>query len=189
MKYFTSDTHFQENRIGLNGKPNLFYRPFSSIKEQDETILQNFSNSSFKNGQDELWYLGDVIYDLNEDSISCLKKLRDRYNKSKFNLIIGNYDEKHLDVLSNYFDNMYNDFELNIGDKKYYLNHYPIKCKEKIGDHEFSITGHIHGLWKVQKKMVNVGVDAWHFKPVSETEIIFITNACEKYYDNNVFPY
>jgi len=51
----------------------------------------------------------------------------------------------------------------------------------------FNICGHIHGLWKVQRNMINVGVDAWHFIPVSEEQIIFYMNGIKKHYDANVF--
>ena len=80
---------------------------------------------------------------------------------------------------------MVNEATITLGEQEYYLNHYPAKCIDK----PFAITGHIHGLWKVQKNMINVGVDAWHFKPVTEAEIKFCTTAVQKYYDKNVFPY
>ena len=35
--------------------------------------------------------------------------------------------------------------------------------------------------------MINVGVDAWHFKPVSLEEILFTKKAIECHYDDNVF--
>ena len=64
------------------------------------------------------------------------------------------------------------------------MNHYPVNCSDKY----FSIVGHIHGLWKIKRNMVNVGVDAWHFKPVSLNEIRFIKSGIDKgYYDENVF--
>ncbi|MDI6738323.1 MAG: hypothetical protein QME12_07475, partial [Nanoarchaeota archaeon] len=65
-----------------------------------------------------------------------------------------------------------------------YLNHYPVN---HVPD-KFNIVGHIHSLWKVKPNMVNVGADAWHFRPVSEAEILFVHNAIAKgYYDANVF--
>lgn len=192
-KWFTSDWHLGDDRLGINGKPNLFYRPFKSIEEQNSKILNEFYDSDFRDG-DELWHLGDVLYDVNEHF--WLNPLRARYPNSKFNLIIGNYDEDKLDVLGKYFDNMVDSAFLHIGNtvKGVYLNHYPINCKKELYDGErqrwdFTITGHIHGLWKVQPKMINVGVDAWHFKPVSEDEILFCWNAMQKFYDENVFPY
>lgn len=196
MKFFTSDWHLGENRLGINGTKNLFYRPFKSIQEQNRTIIDNFLTSGFKDG-DELWHLGDVVYEWNEEVEDYLSLIRDEFPNSKFNLVIGNYDEGKLDVLGKYFDNIVPEHSFfDFDGKNVYLNHYPIICKNKFCPEDpyndiysFAITGHIHGLWKVQKKMINVGVDAWHFKPVSEQEIEFCMIACEIYYDNNVFPY
>ena len=181
MRYFTSDWHIGDPRIGVNGKPNLFYRTFSSIEEQNSTIIDNFT-SKFKE-EDELWNIGDVIVDM--DYFNHLLDLRMLYPNSTFNLIIGNYDEDKLEYLKTIFNNIYTDTTIEINGKEYYLNHYPSNCIDK----KFSICGHIHGLWKVQKNMINVGIDAWHYLPVSENEIDFARTACEKYYDINVFPY
>jgi len=73
-----------------------------------------------------------------------------------------------------------------------YCNHYPTDCKKYLdhaSDENFTLTGHIHGLWTVQKGMLNVGCDAWHFYPVSEEEVLFKYNAMQKIYDTNVFVY
>lgn len=196
MKYFTSDWHFGEDRLGITGKPNLFYRPFKSVEQQNQFIYDSFVDSEFKDG-DELWHLGDVAFSLNDETRRYLQMLRNKYPNSRFNLIVGNYDEDNLAELRNYFDTIQDQTSLFIGETNYYLNHYPIKCKTAlevdstlpVPCYDFAITGHIHGLWKVQKQMVNVGVDAWHFKPVSETMIDFAMNACKKFYDDNVFPY
>jgi len=72
--------------------------------------------------------------------------------------------------------------ELNNG-HSIYLNHYPAKCIDNL----FCLTGHIHGLWKVQRNMINVSCDAWNFTPVSEDEIIFCMNAIRNHYDEHVF--
>lgn len=185
--WFTSDWHLGDDRFGiqnLTGKPNTFYRDFNTKDEQDKTISRNLTKSDFVDG-DELYHLGDVLYLTADDSLRYMQIVRDTFPKSRFNLIIGNYDDDKLDILGNYFDTMQKSWIVDIKDREYDLNHYPAKCIDK----EFSITGHVHGLWKVQKNMINVGVDAWHFKPVSEDEIDFCRTACEKYYDKNVFPY
>ena len=184
MKYFTSDWHLQETRIGVDGKPNLFYRPFSSYDEQHNALWKGFINSPFKDG-DELYHLGDVTVDPNERSEMFLMSLRRKYPNSKFHLIVGNYDDDKFYFLKPYFDTINYEDTIEIQYREFYLNHYPESCIDK----EFSITGHIHGLWKVQKNMINVGVDAWHFQPVSENTIMFCRNAIENYYDKNVFPY
>lgn len=194
MEYFTSDWHLGETRIGPSVESNLFYRPFNSVEDQDSCIIKNFRNT-FKDG-DTLWHLGDVIVSGPniKNSFSILQTLKKDYPNSKFNLILGNHDLDKLDDLSKYFTTTCIDYiwsnyqsELSI-----YLNHYPVKCVEmlqKKSDLDFAITGHIHSLWKIQKKMINVGVDAWHFRLVSTQEILFCWKAMQKYYDNNVFPY
>lgn len=188
MKYFTADWHLGDDRIGINGKPNLFYRPFKSVNEQNNAILDGFFYSDFEDG-DELWHLGDVLY--NADEHVVLSPLKARYPNSKFNLVVGNYDDDKIEILKPYFHRIVDRITLDFGGNSVFLNHYPTKCKTVLEDGalDFAITGHIHGLWKVQPKMINVGVDAWHFKPVSETEILFCWNAMQKFYDENVFPY
>lgn len=183
-KYFTSDWHLNDDRIGVDGKPNLFYRPFDSVHSQNVAILNGFKYSGFQDG-DHLYHLGDVFYNFDEHGYMVMKMIRERYPKSTFTLIKGNYDDNRVVNLMPFFDDIYVDKTIIIKDKEYYLNHYPVNCIEK----EFSLTGHIHGLWKVQKNMINVGVDAWHFRPISEDQIDFCRTAIEKYYNNNVFPY
>jgi len=173
MRYFTSDWHLNEKRIG---DFNPFFRPFKSITEQNDTILGNLNETV--QPDDELYHLGDVAMD--EEGI----KLLDRIRCKKRILIVGNYDEDKLDKLTKYFDSLKREMDLKVGDVDCYLNHYPVKG---VVD-RFNITGHIHSLWKVKPNMVNVGVDAWHFRPVSEKEILFVHNAIVKgYYDANVF--
>jgi calcineurin-like phosphoesterase family protein len=181
MNYFTSDWHLGETRIGIDGKPNLFYRPFQSVREQNDSILlDGIESANFADG-DTLWHLGDVLFDP-----ACIDELRDLkadFPNSRFLLVEGNYDTDKMDQLLEIFELAPKEVE--IKGRKYFLDHYPANCVDK----EFSLTGHIHGLWKVQKNMINVGVDAWHFRPVSEDEIDFCRTACEKYYDSNVFPF
>lgn len=181
MIYYTSDWHLGEDRIGINGKPNVFFRNFKSVAEEDNTILNNF-RKKFKDG-DTLIHVGDVIYNM-ESSLKLVQLFKE-YPNSTFELIIGNYDEDKLDFLRTVFDTVERSGIVKVKGREYYINHYPENCIEK----DFSICGHIHGLWKVQKNMINVGVDAWHYEPVSEDQIDFARTGCEKHYDKNVFPY
>lgn len=181
MIYYTSDWHLNDDRIGINDKPNLFYRPFSSVEEQNSTILTNFVNSDFKDG-DTLIHLGDVFYgDITQEDMDNLIAIKELYPTSTFFLIEGNYDEGKHDMLKQFFDGISTERVV----RNVYLNHYPENCI----DYDRAITGHIHGLWKVQKNMINVGVDAWHFRPVSQDTIDFCFNAMDNHYDYNVFPY
>lgn len=177
MKWFTSDWHLNEKRITKEFNP--FFRPFSSIREQNELIISNMKK--FISPDDELYHLGDVSMDIDGlqllDEIDCKRKI----------LVLGNYDvddPEKMPHLKSKFTKVAKSIKLDIGDLKLYLNHYPTNMVED----RFNIVGHIHGLWKVQPNMVNVGVDAWHFRPVSLDEIKFVKTAIEKHYDKNVFP-
>lgn len=182
MKYFTSDWHLGDDRIGINGKPNLFYRPFSSVAEQDREIFNRIDFSGIEAG-DTLYHLGDVFYNEGDFQMHIMENIKKRLKSVKMILIEGNYDVGKTDLLSNFFDDIKDSDNVEIGGNTFYLNHYPVNC---IGS-EPSLTGHIHGLWKVQKGMINVGVDAWHFMPVSEETILFCWNAMQNHYDENVF--
>lgn len=185
MDWFTSDWHLGEDRIGVNGKPNLFYRPFTSVHQQNKTIVDGITNSGFEDG-DTLYHLGDVFFNFNQDSIQAMRVIRNSFPNSRFHLVIGNYDQDNLNWLLPFFQTMTQDLTIDIA-PLCYLNHYPSKCMELMQDAQLGITGHIHGLWKVQKHLINVGVDAWHFKPVSEETIRFCFNAMQNHYDENVF--
>ncbi len=70
-------------------------------------------------------------------------------------------------------------------DKHLWVCHYP----KQRHQHLFTLTGHIHDLWKVARDMLNVGVDAWHFRPVS-MDIVLEHRICERdgRWDANVYP-
>lgn len=40
--------------------------------------------------------------------------------------------------------------------------------------------GHVHSAWKVKDKQINVGVDVWDYKPISELAIYEIINHVER---------
>ena len=132
---------------------------------------------------DELFHLGDVAYTV--EGIACMDRIRCK-NRT---LILGNYDVDDPDkmpLLMKAFNNfVFDESTLKITDDLWiHMNHYPTKARKDM----FSLVGHIHGLWKVQPNMINVSVDAWHFRPVSLTEILFVKNAMDNHYDKNVFP-
>ena len=173
-KFFTSDWHLNEDRI--TPKFNPFFRSFASVEEQNKTIIDNCN--AMVGEDDELFHIGDVSIDI----AGCA--LLDQIKCKRRTLIIGNYDDDKLFELGKYFNTIQRVSCINIGDRQYRLNHYPAKAVAGM----MNIVGHIHGLWKVQPGIINVGVDAWNFKPLSEAEILFITEAMGKHYDENVFP-
>jgi len=179
--FFTSDWHINDNRLNLYGRDLIF----KNEKEVNEHLKDVFNKTVGKN--DLTYFLGDISMD--KDGLDILNQL----NGKKI-LIKGNYDiskenggtanfEINDKMLLKYFDEVYDELEIEIGGEKVYLNHFPTNAKENV----FNIVGHIHGLWKVQRNSVNVGVDIWHFTPVSEELIKFQMNGIRVHYDQNVF--
>jgi len=173
MIYFTSDTHFGDDRL------QLFYRDlfFKDVDEMNNYIIDSWNN--VVGADDTVFHLGDAVVSEKNEDFELLNRLAG-YKV----LITGNYDEKITFRLANYFDEIAEHKTIRIKGIDFYLNHYPLKAKENI----FNLVGHIHSLWKVQKNMINVSTDCWGFKPISIDTILFCYNSIKNYYDQNVFP-
>jgi calcineurin-like phosphoesterase family protein len=179
--YFISDTHFGDERLNLYGRDLVF----KNSKVFELKIIENWNNVVNKN--DLVIVVGDVAF--SEENLTILNRL----NGKKW-LVKGNYDiSKEFggtakfkisdDLLKKYFEKVVDDMTIKIGDEDVYINHFPTNAKINM----FNIVGHIHGTWKVQRNMINVGCDAWHFTPISEDMIKFQMNGIRKHYDQNVF--
>jgi calcineurin-like phosphoesterase family protein len=73
--------------------------------------------------------------------------------------------------------------EMDIGGIPCYITHYPTETKID----RFNLVGHIHGAWKYQLNMLNIGVDVHHFHPVNLDTIPFHYKAVCEFYDNDVW--
>ncbi|TCN33772.1 hypothetical protein EV184_10278 [Sinorhizobium americanum] len=80
MIYFTSDTHFGEQRV-----LNIDRRPFSSLAEHDAALIANWNDTV--SPEDEIWHLGDFASKKKGFADDLLSQL----NGSK-HLIVGNND-------------------------------------------------------------------------------------------------
>lgn len=87
--FFTGCTHFDHaNIIKLAG------RPFSSVEEMNETLVENWNKTVGPN--DEVYHLGDIAYHRGDSTASYwLEKLNGRKH-----LILGNHDNVHEFVTS-----------------------------------------------------------------------------------------
>jgi calcineurin-like phosphoesterase family protein len=169
-RFFTSDTHFCDDRF------ELFYRPFTNLKEQHDYIIEKWNSVVSEN--DIVYHLGD--FSVTDDGLDFATKLN-----GEIHLIKGNYDDPRDKLkLNNIFTSVNEEMTCTLKNGvEVYLNHYPMNAREDM----FNLTAHVHNLWKVQRNMINVSCDSWHFQPVSEDQIIFAMNAIDKFYDMNVF--
>lgn len=169
-RFFTSDTHWGDDRF------NLFYRPFKTVQEQEDYLVEQWN--SVVGPDDEVFHLGDFA--TTDEALDVVKRLN-----GKIHLVLGNYDTpRPIAKLKKIFSTVVENADLKLKNGEVvHLNHYPTKI---VAD-KFNICGHIHSLWKVQRNCINVGCDAWNFRPVSEDEVIFAINAVRKFYDADVF--
>jgi len=177
MIWFTSDLHFGDRRLSLYAR-DLY---FNNSDEYEEEILEMWED--FVEENDTVYVLGDVAFDID----SCL--LLNQLPGEKI-LIRGNYDLDSMtakpgvtNCLITVFDEIYDELILKIDGIPFYLNHFPEKCRSDM----FNLTGHIHGAWRVQRNMINVGIDAWNYTLVDKDHILFFYNAIKNHYDINVF--
>jgi calcineurin-like phosphoesterase family protein len=150
--FFTGCTHFQHANI-----IKLTNRPFSSVEEMDETLIDNWNKTVGKN--DVVHHLGDFAYRGTTSNSDILKRLNGRIT-----LIQGNHDP----VL---WGHKYYEFKEN--KRLFVLFHYPIE--EWNGYYRGAVHIHCHthkpNLISAERRF-NVTVEATGYKPISLEEIM-----------------
>ena len=125
--WIISDTHFGHGNI-----IRYCNRPFETIKEMDETMMQNW-NKTVK-PEDTVWHLGDVYFHQGHSALHCL-------NGRKF-LILGNHDNPKDQRLTKIFEEimLWKNFR-NFG---LCFSHMPLH-KEQFNFHGLqNVHGHVH---------------------------------------------
>jgi len=185
MIYFTSDQHFGHKNI-----IQYCNRPYSSIEEMNESLINNFNN--IVTGDDVTYHLGDFA--LSKKYLPIVQRLN-----GKHHLITGNHDHcypwkgfknKYINLyLDAGFSTIEREMELEIdGLGLCLLNHMPYIGDSHNNDryqqfrpvkdnkHRHLLCGHIHNKWKMTDNMINVGVDVWDYKPASIEQIFNLIN-------------
>lgn len=170
---FTADLHIlHKNAI------KYCDRPFRDLNHMHKVILDNF-NDTLKE-DDHLWIIGDVAI----ASTSELNKVAAFLNKIKGHkhLVIGNHDEGRPHSYVNHvgISTVHTAMWFEHANRKFFMAHDP--AVYNIIEHSGAIMlcGHIHNLFKhlfPGKKVINVGVDVWDFKPIGIEQIMEIVNA------------
>lgn len=174
MIWFSGDHHLGENRF------HLLKRPFNSRDEMVGKLIHYHNH--LVSDDDTTYFLGDVCWN---KSLDYLKYVGSCTGKKI--LLRGNHDRELTDSeLLKYFDKVYPEGEtvrIEVNGVEYALNHYP-----SLGVPDaFNLVGHIHSAWRVQLNMMNVGVDANNFRPVSAEEVEFYRKAIFDVYDEDVW--
>lgn len=169
MNYYISDTHFGHYNILKHSK-----RPFTSVEEMDETIIENWNDVVTDN--DDVYILGDFCFKSENPEI-YLKRL-----KGKLHLIIGNHDGVILKNrrLKEYFVEIKDILTITDKGKRIVLCHYPLCEWPGYFRDTLHFYGHIHNneenmSFKIMATIpnaYNVGVDIIGFAPQTVDQII-----------------
>jgi calcineurin-like phosphoesterase family protein len=157
--FFISDTHF-----GHGGALGLYRRPFASAAAMNEALIERW-NATVGPG-DEVWHLGDFAI---RQPGAVVAQLLGRLNGKK-HLVTGNNDppatteDPHWASVQPYA-------EMTLDGVLLVLCHYPFRSWRRMDKGAFDLHGHCHGRLAPQPRQVDVGVDAWDFRPVTLAQI------------------
>lgn len=185
-KFYTADWH-----LGSQHVLEVFNRPFSSIERMNKSIISTCNNIA-PSKSDIVIHVGDF---------ACFKKdrgkigLAENPNKilqnisSTFFNIEGNHDTNNkVRSIGNYLRTTLGPF-VDVS-----VSHYPSNDERAKGTFlpgDIHLCGHVHNKWKYfidkenQVLNINVGIDVWGYRPVSEDKLIDFIKKLMKEENNN----
>lgn len=186
MKFFTSDHHFGHKKV-----IEFCSRPWPDVFAMNAGLARRWNETV--GPDDDVWILGDFTFGGTQFTASVLKNLRGRKH-----LIRGNHDWKRIGPKRNdlgFATIVDGTQDLWLTDpplrwtKKVRMSHFPYQFSHPsdaryeelrpIDDGGWLLHGHVHQSWKVKERMINVGVDVWDYRPVSESQIFEIIRQAE----------
>lgn len=177
--WFVSDTHFGHTNI-----IKFCNRPFSSVKEMDEALINNWNSVVQPN--DIVFHLGDFAFASN----ARWKQLIQILNGHIY-LIVGNHDEIRYPghQVFDLFEGVTSQLIIKIDGQAVYLNHYPFLCYGGTWrkDAVWQLYGHVHSGPHCEGKdmsrltmtfpyQYDVGIDNNNYTPISWKQIKEIIN-------------
>ena len=157
--FLTSDTHFNHPRV-LTVEKNP--RPFSSVEEMNEVMVTRW-NDRITNS-DQVYHLGDFV--LFGDMDPFLQRLKGQ----KF-LIKGNHDTSERLRKATLWQEVYDVKEIKVDKTRLFLFHYACRTWHHSHKGVIHLYGHSHGNLPGDSQSLDVGVDAWDFRPVTLEEV------------------
>lgn len=198
MDWFTSDLH-----LGHENIISFCDRPYSSLEEMNDALIDNWN--SVVDPDDRVWVLGDLAMGQLRHTVPLLG----RAHGTKI-LVAGNHDsvwegnrtnrnatirEERLELYTRVFDSVVSPnrdkvIPYRLGARNVLLSHFPYETDwqgradldefkyEDEGD--WLLHGHVHTLWGVNGRQVNVGVDVWDYHPVSRDTLRDLIDELER---------
>lgn len=179
-RYWTSDFHISMPEI--IGYEN---RPFNSINDMNNSFLEMCQKINI---DDTIIHCGDLYcYNQNIKPFDFIKNI-----PATFVNIRGNHD------INNKVKSICDSMHVFLNKRYPYISasHYPTydnKISRDCLNTPIHLCGHVHSKWKHCLDLdhnilnINVGVDAWNYKLVSEEELIVYLNRLFKKSPNELF--
>jgi calcineurin-like phosphoesterase family protein len=180
--FFSADLH-----LGHAAVLTYSRRPFATVDHMNEALVDGWNETV--TDDDEIWVLGDVALGKIDDTLALVSLLRGRKH-----LVAGNHDrpwhghshradgwsERYLEA--GFETIIQGTAWLKLGRRRVLLCHFPYVGDsahvDRFVEHRpidrgaWLLHGHVHQTFKQRGRMINVGVDAWNYRPVSESEIV-----------------
>lgn len=156
-KFYIADMH-----LGHKSCLQFDNRPFSSIEEMDEALIDNWNACVTKN--DTVYILGDFIWKSEDDYISYTKRLHGQKI-----LIVGNHDHinRYTPQVRKCFQDIRTYYETTDSRKHIIMSHYPMPFHKKDYLKEcYMLYGHVHCSHEYDRlKIIRANIKASHTKP------------------------
>lgn len=167
--FFTADTHFGHSAI-----IEFEDRPFKTVEVMNRELIKKW-NSVVSSDSDLVYVLGDFHFK-GPQYLSQIEAITKKLKGTKI-LIPGNHDRLSIQqyIECGFWQVKYPYDSLIINGRLSYMFHDPaLAVAAKMApDYYMSICGHVHSLFRdlPDKKVLNVGVDLWDYKPVSYKQV------------------
>ncbi len=171
--FVSSDHHFGHKNI-LKFQEHT--RPFSSIEEHDEALIERHNELVKK--EDDVYFLGDFAFRKPPEILHILKRLNGRKH-----FIFGNHDHnmtKHPNLIVHEFEWMRNYYDLKVGKQHIVLFHFPIFSWDRMHHGALHFYGHTHSSipTMMEGRGKDVGVDSNDCYPWNVDELIDMMTKC-----------
>jgi calcineurin-like phosphoesterase family protein len=158
--WFTSDTHFGDPRV-----LRIDRRPYPGLAAHDEALVAAWRERVA--ADDEIWHLGDFCFAKPaERAAELLARLPGRKH-----LVIGNNDGPAT-ISDPSWASVQHYAEMALDGHHLVLCHYPFRTWNHMGKGWIDLHGHSHGKLKPAPRQIDVGVDAFGFRPVTLGELL-----------------
>lgn len=181
--FFTSDLHFQSTEAP--GIIDWAHRPFKSVEKHDAALIRGIQERV--KPDDLLIHVGDFMnYGKNRGRESGRAKPEEYIKRIGRQIVFleGNHDpNNHVRTIGRTLTTKVGRYIVSVGhypswDDRAEVVYTPEYIRStSLGDSRVRIhlCGHVHDAWRYKIQdwalNINIGTDAWHYRPVSEAEL------------------